>query len=106
LVIENWSLAIEIRLPNRSMAFKNALPERHLDMFNLPPPASRCRFPAAGSGKSLPRSPQNVKEQARERHTRATLPRFDGTATFIFTFIFHLNLGGGNKLTQQPDLFF
>jgi hypothetical protein len=28
------------------------------------PPASRRRFPVAGSGKSLPRGPQHVKEQA------------------------------------------
>jgi hypothetical protein len=48
------------------------------------PPASRCRFPVAGSGKSLPRGPQNVKEQARERRTVSILPRFGGNATFIF----------------------
>jgi hypothetical protein len=30
-LIENWSLAIEFRLPNHPMAFKIALPERHLD---------------------------------------------------------------------------
>jgi hypothetical protein len=31
LVIANWSLAMEFRLPNRSMAFEPALPERRLD---------------------------------------------------------------------------
>jgi hypothetical protein len=56
----------------------------------------RRQHPAAVSrsqapGKSLPRGLQNVKEQARERHTRCTLPLFRGNATFIFTFIFHLN---------------
>jgi hypothetical protein len=30
-LIENWSLAIEFRVPNRSMAFEMALPERRLD---------------------------------------------------------------------------
>jgi hypothetical protein len=53
-------------------------------------PTSRRRFPVAGSGKSLPPL-QNVKEQARERRTEATLPLFGGTATFILIFIFHLN---------------
>jgi hypothetical protein len=30
-LIENWSLAIEHRYPDRSMAFEMALPERRLD---------------------------------------------------------------------------
>jgi hypothetical protein len=55
------------------------------------PPTSRRRFPVAGSGKSLPRGPQNVKERAHERHTGFILPQFRGTATFILTFIFHMN---------------
>jgi hypothetical protein len=82
------------------------LAPNHLGAMRPAPPASRRRFPVAGSGKSLPRGPQNVKEQAPERRTVSILPHFSGTATFIFTFIFHLNSGGGNKSRQQPDWFF
>ena len=62
-----------------------ALPEHQLDPVWAAPQTSRRRFPVAGSGKSLGRGPQNVKEQARERRTRATLPQFYGNATFIFS---------------------
>ena len=50
------------------------------------PPTSRRRFPAAGSGKSPRRGLQHVKEQARERHRRATLTYLDGTARTIVNF--------------------
>jgi hypothetical protein len=46
------------------------------------------------------------KNKARERRTVCILPQVRGNATFIFTFIFQMNLGGGNKLRQQPDWFF
>ena len=89
-LIENWSLRIGHWPLNSASAtaqwpsswrFQSASPI----MSDLLTPASRRRFPVAGSGKSLPRGPQNVKEQARERRTRATLPQFYGNATFIFS---------------------
>ena len=67
------------------------------------PPASRRRFPVAGSGESLPRGPQNVKEQARERRTRTILPHVRGTATFIFTFIFPLDSPPTTRNTQKGN---
>jgi len=52
-----------------------------------------CRGEAPWRRRIIPASPapfplQNVKEQARERRTRAILPRFDGNTTFIFHLFF------------------
>jgi hypothetical protein len=113
-LIENWSLNIGHWQLNSAFPTTQGPFEAHRAIW---PRIARARwrprlqhpaadFPVAGSGESLPPGLQNVKEQARERRTGCILPPFNGTATFIFTFIFHLNSGGGNKFRQQPDWFF